>query len=291
MGSTSPPAWSDVPHGRRVELPGRGTTFVREVAGPPGAPTVVLLHGLLATAALNWSGCYAPLGAHFRVLAPDHRGHGRGLRTRARFRLADCADDVVALADALGVSTFVAVGYSMGGPIAQLLWHRHPDRIQGLVLCATGRDFRGHPRQRVAFDALGVAGVAARLTPPLVWRVGERFAAPRAGGSERARWQWSEFRRNDPVKMIEAAQTLGRFTSRDWIGRVDVPATVVVTGHDRLVPPERQRKLAAAIPGATVREIDGDHAVVVWEPHRFAPVLLDACLDVTRRVPTTVSTC
>jgi len=39
-----------LPPGREVVLPGRGSTFVREVAGPPGAPTVVLLHGLGATA-------------------------------------------------------------------------------------------------------------------------------------------------------------------------------------------------------------------------------------------------
>ena len=115
-----------LPPGRWVELPGRGTTFVRDLPGPPGAPTVVLLHGLLATADLNWSGCYAALGEHFRVIALDHRGHGRGIRSHGRFRLEDCADDAVALADVLGLHTFIAVGYSMGGPIAQLLWHRHP---------------------------------------------------------------------------------------------------------------------------------------------------------------------
>jgi 3-oxoadipate enol-lactonase len=272
------------PPGARVELPGRGTTFVRDLPGPPGAPTVVLLHGFLATADLNWSGCYATLGERFRVLALDQRGHGRGIRSHARFRLADCADDVVALADVLGVSTFVAVGYSMGGPIAQLLWHRHPDRVDGLVLCATSRNFSNHPRQRLAFDALGVAGVAVRLTPPPVWRwLGEHVVERRLGGSAQSDWRWAEFRRNDPVKMIEAAGALGHFTSRDWIGQVDVPTAVVMTRHDRLVRPERQRKLAAAVPGATVHEIDGDHAVGVREPERFAPVLLAACLDVAGR--------
>jgi pimeloyl-ACP methyl ester carboxylesterase len=49
--------------GHDVELPGRGRTFVREVAGPPGAPTVILLHGWTATADLNWFTCFAPLGA------------------------------------------------------------------------------------------------------------------------------------------------------------------------------------------------------------------------------------
>ncbi len=91
------PGGPPIPLGRRVELPGRGTTFVREVAGPPGAPTVVLLHGLIASGGLNWFQAFEPLAAHFRVVAIDHRGHGRGLRTWSRFRLADCADDVAAL--------------------------------------------------------------------------------------------------------------------------------------------------------------------------------------------------
>ena len=74
---------------------------MREVAGPPGAPDLVLLHGLLAVGGLNWFQVFEPLGQHFRVIAPDLRGHGRGLRSRKRFRLADCADDVAALLDEL----------------------------------------------------------------------------------------------------------------------------------------------------------------------------------------------
>lgn len=272
-----------LPPGRRVELPGRGTAFVRDLPGPSGAPTVVLLHGLLATADLNWSGCYASLGEHFRVVALDHRGHGRGIRTRGRFRLEDCADDVVAVADVLGLHTFIVVGYSMGGPIAQLVWHRHPDRVDGLVLCATGRNFRGHPRMRLSFDVLGVVGFAVRMMPRPVWRLAEKFAARRVVDSAETEWKWSEFRRNDPVTLIEAAQALGHFTSREWIGAVDVPTAVVVTTHDRLVPTERQRKLAAAVSGATVYEIDADHPVGVREPDRFAPVLLEACIDVANR--------
>src|SRR5882724_7638081 len=107
-------AGPDIPLGRRVELPGRGTTFFREVAGPPGAPTVLLLHGLIASGGLNWFQAFGPLGKHFRVVAIDHRGHGRGMRSWRRFRLADCADDAAALLDVLGIEHAIAVGYSMG---------------------------------------------------------------------------------------------------------------------------------------------------------------------------------
>jgi 3-oxoadipate enol-lactonase len=213
----------------------------------------------------------------------DHRGHGQGLRTRERFRLADCADDAVAVADALGIRTFVAVGYSMGGPIAQLVWHRHPTRVAGLVLCATSRNFRGHPRERLLFGSLALADFTVRLTPTAVqhW-LAERTLGRRMSG-EWDEWAWSEFRRNDPVKIVEAAQALGRYTSHGWIGDVNVPTAIVLTTDDRLVPARRQRKLAASVPGATVHEVEGDHAVAVREPSVFAPVLVDACLDVIGR--------
>ncbi len=72
-----------LPRGRDVELPGRGTTFVREVPAPRGrrrAPTVVLLHGWTVTADLNFFRCFGPLGTMYRVVALDQRGHGRGIR-------------------------------------------------------------------------------------------------------------------------------------------------------------------------------------------------------------------
>ena len=138
-----------VPHGRHVWLEGRGRTFVRQLAGPAGAPTLVLLHGWTATADLNWWASYGPLAAHFNVVALDHRGHGRGIRSPEPFRLEQCADDVAALAAALGLERIIPVGYSMGGPVAQLLWRRHRHLVAGLVLCATSASFRDSRRERV----------------------------------------------------------------------------------------------------------------------------------------------
>src|SRR4051812_39379750 len=91
-----------LPMGKRVNLRGRGTTFVREVKGPADAPTVLLLHGWIASGGLNWFTAFDALGEQYRVLAPDHRGHGRGIRTRRRFTLADCADDAAVLLEQLG---------------------------------------------------------------------------------------------------------------------------------------------------------------------------------------------
>ena len=140
--------------GRHVDLPGRGKVYVREAQGPKRAPTLVLLHGLGATAALNWDAGIPRLAERFHVLAPDHRGHGRGIRCGGRFRLEDCADDVAALVRQECDGPVLVAGYSMGGPIAQLLCRDHPDLVAGLVLCATARDFRGSPVERVRFGLL-----------------------------------------------------------------------------------------------------------------------------------------
>ena len=161
------PVGPPLPPGREVELPGRGTVFVRELAGPPGAPVVLLLHGWTATADINWHTCYEALGRRFRVIALDQRGHGRGIKPRGArsLRLEDMADDVGALADVLGIDRFVLAGYSMGGPVAQLVWRRHPDRVTGLVLCATARNFTsGVPEERLWFVSLNGSrrGVPAR---------------------------------------------------------------------------------------------------------------------------------
>ena len=99
----SAPALETVPWTDRiVELRGRGTMRVYEAPGPAGAPTLALLHGLAATGRLNWATSVPALAERFRVVVVDHRGHGHGIRTR-HFHLVDCADDVLALADVLGI--------------------------------------------------------------------------------------------------------------------------------------------------------------------------------------------
>ena len=272
-----------VPEGRHVDLPGRGRTFIREVRGPQGAPTLVLLHGLGATGALNWFGCFQSLGRHFRVVAVDQRGHGRGIRSSRSFRLEDCADDVAGLAEVLDIDSLIPVGYSMGGPVAQLVWRRYPDLVDGLVLCATSRNFRGSDRERLAFTALPGLALGLRLLPPAVRRQMAGMVLSRAL-DERVRGAiMDELGRNDPAAMVEAARAVGRFTSHDWIGEVSVPTAVVVMLNDNVVPPHRQIRLAESIPSATVHTVPGDHGVCASRPDLFAPVLLDACRTVARR--------
>ena len=161
------PGEAAAPVTRLAELPGRGVTRVWQCAGPPGAGTLMLIHGVTFTAELNWGKVFAPLAAHFRVIAADLRGHGDGIRAGSRFRLEDCADDLAALAGALGISRFVAVGYSMGGMIAQLVYRRHPRLVSGLVLCSTAGNAAGSPAGKLAAFAVSAAAAGLRWNPVL----------------------------------------------------------------------------------------------------------------------------
>ena len=271
-----------LPPGRHLELPGRGTTFVRELPGPPGAPVVVLLHGWTASADLNWFASYESLGRRYRVVAVDHRGHGRGLRSRQRFRLADCADDVAAVAEALGIGSFIPVGYSMGGPIALLTWHRHRSLVEGMVLCATAPYFRTSGAGSAFSSLLPVLASAARFTPEPVRRaVASRLLGRRLDDGGFGRWARQEMALADPAAVAEAGASLGRFDARGWLGDIDVPVAVVRTTQDTVVGPGRQRRLAESIPGAGLFDVDADHSACAAAADQFVPALLRAIDHVT----------
>lgn len=271
-----------LPDGHEIELPDLGTVFVRDLAGPPGAPTVVLLHGWTATADLNFFTCYAALAERYRVIAMDHRGHGRGLRVKKAFKLEDCADDVVALLDLLGVEQAIAVGYSMGGIVAQLLWQRHPERVSGLVLGATAPYFAGTQTERLSFMGLTGLAALARFTPAQArtWLT-EQFYLQRKDWGE---WAVQQAGRHDWRKILEAGKAIGEFSSTEWIGSVDVPTSVIVTMRDQTVAVRRQVKLFEWIPGAEPYRVDGAHDAIVSAARQFVPQLLRAIESVGDRM-------
>ena len=277
-----------LPPGQRIRLRGRGRIFFRELTGPPGAPVVLLLHGWFASGGLNWGATFESLSRHFRVIAPDQRGHGRGIRGWSPFRLEDCADDAAALLDALDIDSAIAVGYSMGGPVAQLLWRRHPAKVAGLVLCATsGEPVSAGLIGRAAFTSLlsVVAGTArvgqlatcvpATIAGALV-RTFEREEPPLD-----VYFALGEMSRHDLRMLFEAGVALGRYNANDWIRDIDVPTSIVVTTEDRAVIPEGQMFQALEIRDVRIFCIDDGHAAIT-DP-TFAQQLEHACVDVAGR--------
>jgi pimeloyl-ACP methyl ester carboxylesterase len=275
LSSTPEPPYQ-LPDGRIVHVPGRGEFFVRD-SGGSGTP-LLLLHGWTVSADLNWYAVYRPLiTAGYRVIALDHRGHGRGLRSSRPFRLADCADDAAALLERLDVGPAVAVGYSMGGPIAQLLARRHADQLSGMVLCATSTNWGG-PWMRAVWGSMAGLRLALGLAPRLTWSIMLGVLGTPAAANA---WLSGELSRGSAIDIAEAGRELGRYDSRPWLSELSTPAAVIVTNRDSAVPPYKQRDLARRLQAKRI-EISRDHDAAVLRPSVYVDALLTALAHLER---------
>ena len=277
-----------IPRGRHIQVPGPGELFVREAQGPVGAPVLVLLHGWCATGGLNWFRAFRPLSQHFHVLAPDLRGHGRGPRTWRPFQLEDCADDVAALLRHVGSGPAIVAGYSMGGPVAQLLWKQHRPLVSGLVLCATSDRLISGLAERLALRSFtsALAGATRVSRAPVAlprWIVRSALPeAPEGRARHAPRWAAREARRHDFRMLLEAGTAISRYDATSWSPEIQVPTAVLLTLEDRLVSKRAQEAMTQRIPAAKRFPVNDGHLACTSEA--FPDRLLEACLDVKRRV-------
>ena len=268
-----------LPPGFLLPVPGAGELFFRD-SGPTTARsgTVLLLHGWAVTADVNFHKLYAPLeAAGYRVIAPDLRGHGRGPRPGVPFRLADCADDAAALLGELGTGPVLVHGYSLGGSVAQLLAHRHPACVAGLVLGATRPRWprRGGELYRASMKVL------LGLAPGPGWR----FASRRVGwDAETAAWATGELSRSSLDAILEANADARRFNSSAWIGLLPMPLAVIVTTEDTSVSPTGQREFATVAPQALISELAQDHDDLAVSAEPYLATLLAALQSVRAAV-------
>jgi len=225
---------------------------------------------------MNWFMALPALSERYHVLTVDHRGHGQGIRTR-RFRLKDCADDAMAAAEALGVERLIAVGYSMGGPIAKLCWSRHPERVRGLVLCATAQHFRPERYPVLTRALLPGAVLGARVAPNLVrGQIIDGMVRDVRSAEARA-FMHKEMSTSDPATLAQATRAVLGFSSRNWASSITVPSAVIVMTRDQVVPSRRQEALAAAIPNAKRFDVDGNHFACADHRTNFVEQLVAAC--------------
>lgn len=244
-----------------LDSAGQSLTVHLRVAGPAGAPALVLLHSLGATQAI-WDAQAAALAGAFRVIRPDMRGHGLTEATPGPYGMDLLAGDVLALLDALGVERAHVGGVSIGGMIAQHLAARAPERVASLVLCDT----------------------AMAIPTPASWA--ERAAAVRAGGMRAvadavlARWVTPDFLeapaaiglrtmllRTDPEGYAGCAEAIGAADLTAATAGLRLPTLVLVGAHDLSTPPQAAAALAACIPGAELEVIEGAaHIPTVQQP-------------------------
>ena len=131
----------------------------------------------------------------------------------------------------------------MGGPVAQLLWRRHPEVVDGLVLCATAAQFSGRREERIGFMGLTGLAAMARISPDQAtrWLTDQFFLQRKSKKWEP--WAMREASHHDWRMVLEAGRAIGSFSSVEWIGSIDVPVANVITMRDTVVPLGRQTAL------------------------------------------------
>jgi 3-oxoadipate enol-lactonase len=246
-------------------LRANGLDVACRVEGPPDAPAVLLVHGILTDHRI-WDAIATRLVPQFRVVRYDLRGHGGSSAPPGPYTMAQLADDVPPLLDALGIARVHFIGSSLGGMIGQQVGARHADRLLTLTLANTAA-VQGAPaawEERVAVARS--KGVAALADPTL------------------QRWFTPGFRATHP-KEIERVKALLLGTSvegfagcamavrdlaqLDLLPRIKVPALVVVGSEDGATPPALGRQIADAIPGASLVTIEAAHQAAAEQPQVF----------------------
>jgi pimeloyl-ACP methyl ester carboxylesterase len=218
-----------------------------------------------------WRKASAALAGQRRVITPDMRGFGLSDLGSGDHSIADMADDVASLLDALKLPAATVGGMSMGGYVALAFARRHRKRLQSLVLADTKAaadtpDARqGRQAAITLVETQGVAALLEKQIPRLL----------SASASEGLRAEVRRLGAQPPNAVIAAIRALRDRPDRTAeLPEIAVPTLVVVGTQDALSPPEDGRAMAASMPRARVVEIPGaGHLSSLENPDAFAAAL------------------
>ncbi len=250
--------------GGRAEL-ASGVTLPWSATGPSAGTPVVLLHGWAESRGV-FSRLVSLLPPNVRTVAPDLRGHGEADKPPHGYALADCAGDVVALLDALGLPEAVLLGSSSGGYVAQQVAIEHPGRVAGLVLVGSPRSLQGRAPFADEIDRLRDPVDPAWVRESLGWFPTVRPLPAR----------YLEDRVRDGTRMPAAVwrRTLEGLTTAPpptEAGTITAPALLLWGECDNVLTRDEQLSLAAAMPGSRSVVYEDTGHLVLWErPERVA---------------------
>lgn len=222
-----------------------------------GSP-LLLVHGFPLDHQM-WEGQLRGLSDRCRIIAPDLRGFGQSEVTSGAVSMAQYADDLVALLDALSIREPVTFcGLSMGGYIAWQFVERHHQRLAKLVLCDTRavadseEAAAGRRKNAEKVRAEGAAFLADSMLPKLFSPNSHAYLAHAVDKTR-------EIILQTPPEGIAGA-LLGMAERPDVSERLptmNIPTLVICGEQDAIAPPAEMRQIALALPQATFVEIPG----------------------------------
>jgi len=248
-----------------------GLTVHYDLAGPQDGPLVVLLNSLGTNVRL-WDTQVPALAERHRVVRYDMRGHGLSAGPPEReYTIAQLADDLADLLDALAIERATLVGLSIGGVVAQRFAAAYPARTERLVLCATGNRIGTAELWNERMETAEREGIAALAEGTL------------------GRWFTPAMHAARPTDVDGFRLMLTRTPVAGYVGccaalrdadlaaddaRISAPTLVIAGSDDPSTPPALCAALRDAIPGARLEVIDSAaHILNVERPDAFNRVL------------------
>jgi 3-oxoadipate enol-lactonase len=208
------------------------------------------------------------LAERFTVVLFDNRGTGKSDKPTSGYEISNMAKDVGGLLDHLEIARANILGYSMGGAIAQEFVRQFPDRVLGLVLCAT---MCGGPRAKYApASVTRVMRELDGLTPEeIARRIWSVTYSPGYLENHRELAENQMRREIAAPTPLHAAdlqyQAFAEFDCSKALPNIRVPTLVLTGDLDRLIAPQNSNFIAGLIPGATLIVIPGCGHRMMWE--------------------------
>src|SRR5882724_11452983 len=236
-------------------------------------PPLFLFHSLLSDRA-RFDAIVAELSKSYRVIVPELPGFGRSQAVGGGF--ADVADRMAdAVRDAAGGQDAIVLGNGYGGFVALQMAIRHPDIAAQLILADCGAAFSEPGRE--AFRNMAAVSKAKGLSAITDVAMRRLFAPEfQADHPDLMAARRAAFLKTDPEVLQAACADLAALDLRPELGKVRVPALVLVGEHDEATPPPMSHELAAGLPNARLKVIAGcAHVPQLQSPGDF----LDAVSD------------
>lgn len=220
--------------------------------GPETGPALTFSNSL-GTDFRSWDKMLPHLPDGLRIIRYDTRGHGLSDRGPEPPTIAEAANDLGRILDALGVRSTVVVGLSVGGLIAQQLAASRPDLTRALALCCTGAKIGSDEAWNPRLEAARAGGVEALADGVMERWFSESFRANRKAELALARLMLT---RTSTKGYCELGMAIRDADLREQTKSLRLPTLCVAGGHDGATPPEVVEQLAALIPGARYELIE-----------------------------------